>query len=308
MKAHGKTFSSSKTKPIIAMMETKQLEKAGYHVRKAMNGKAAIDLVDSNPEAVDLILMDIDLGPGMDGTETASEILKAHEVPVVFLSSHVEKDIVQKTEKITSYGYVVKNSGLVVLDASIKMAFKLFAAHRSIQAQKTEIEVAYEDLKSAERRLMKSEELFRKAFMTSPDSININRLDDGTYVNVNEGFTKIVGYTLDEIFGKTSVDINIWVDPEDRFRLVKKIMEKGQVENLEAKFRKKKRQRRHGPDVGFDHQSGRRRPHPVDHPRYRGHAAFPGRHQKPRGRSPDHDREHLRRDRHHGRLGHHPVQ
>ena len=62
----------------------------------------------------------------MDGTQAAREILKEKDIPVVFLSSHTEPEIVEKTEKITSYGYVVKNTGIVVLDASIKMALKLF--------------------------------------------------------------------------------------------------------------------------------------------------------------------------------------
>ena len=61
--------------------------------------------------------MDVDLGAGMDGSQTAREILKRYDIPIVFLSSHIEKDIVEKTEKITSYRYVVKNTGLKVLDA-----------------------------------------------------------------------------------------------------------------------------------------------------------------------------------------------
>ena len=59
---------------------------------------------------LDLILMDIDLGKGMDGTEAAQIILHNREIPIVFLSNHTEKEIVNKTEKITSYGYVVKNA------------------------------------------------------------------------------------------------------------------------------------------------------------------------------------------------------
>ena len=54
---------------IIAMMEIKQLEKEGYLVIHAANGEEAIDIVSKTP--IDLILMDIDLGKGMDGTETA---------------------------------------------------------------------------------------------------------------------------------------------------------------------------------------------------------------------------------------------
>ena len=73
----------------------------------------------------------------------------------------------------------------------------------------------------------------------SPDSVNINRLSDGMYVSVNEGFTKIFGYTEEEVIGKTSIELNIWADPENRKNLVNKIEEKGRVENFEAILRKK---------------------------------------------------------------------
>src|SRR5690606_5830222 len=113
---------------IIAMAEANILKKNGFEVIIAYNGKEAVAIAMKNRE-LDLILMDIDLGRGMDGTEAAQKILQNREVPIVFLSNHTEKEIVEKTEKITSYGYVVKNSGETVLLASIKMAFKLFDAH-----------------------------------------------------------------------------------------------------------------------------------------------------------------------------------
>lgn len=90
-----------------------------------------------------------------------------------------------------------------------------------------------------EKALADSEERFRTAFHTSPDSINLNRLADGTYEDINQGFTRITGYTREEVIGKTSVEIDIWVDPDDRKKLVKEIMSCGEVENLEAKFRMK---------------------------------------------------------------------
>ena len=37
--------------------------------------------------------------------------------------------MVEKTERISSYGYVVKNTGLPILNATIKMAFRLFEAN-----------------------------------------------------------------------------------------------------------------------------------------------------------------------------------
>lgn len=117
---------------ITALLETEQLRKCGYHVLHVLKGEEAVDIVCRKQEPVDLILMDIDLGPGIDGTIAAQEILKTKDIPIVFLSSHTEPEIVEKTEKITSYGYVVKNTGITVLDASIKMAFKLFNANRSL--------------------------------------------------------------------------------------------------------------------------------------------------------------------------------
>ena len=90
--------------------------------------------------------------------------------------------------------------------------------------------------KKAENALQISEEKFKKAFMTSPDSININRLEDGMYMSINNGFTRITGYTEEDILGKTSIEKNIWVDFADRDKLVKGLKEKGLVENLVAQF------------------------------------------------------------------------
>src|SRR5512141_529929 len=69
--------------------------------------------------------------------------------------------------------------------------------------------------------LRQSEEKFRLAFQTSPDSINFNRLSDGEYIDINEGFTKLTGYTREDAIGKSSIDLNIWYDLKDRKRLVK---------------------------------------------------------------------------------------
>ncbi len=90
--------------------------------------------------------------------------------------------------------------------------------------------------KLAEDALRESEERFRKAFLTSPDSININRLDDGTYVDVNDGFLALTGFTREEVIGKTSVELDIWADPADRRRLVEELKKHGRVTNLEARF------------------------------------------------------------------------
>jgi len=110
---------------VIAITEKVQLEKYDYKVLVVSTGEKAIEAVKTSSE-IDLVLMDINLGDGIDGTEAAEVILKDRDIPILFLSSHSEREIVEKTKKITSYGYVLKNSSITVLDASIKMAFKLF--------------------------------------------------------------------------------------------------------------------------------------------------------------------------------------
>ncbi|NOY05350.1 MAG: PAS domain S-box protein, partial [Chlorobi bacterium] len=87
--------------------------------------------------------------------------------------------------------------------------------------------------------MRESEERFRTAFHTSPDSININRLEDGLFVDINEGFSEITGYKREDVIGKTSVEINIWNNIKDREKVVNALKEQGFVNNYEATFRMK---------------------------------------------------------------------
>jgi PAS domain S-box-containing protein len=100
--------------------------------------------------------------------------------------------------------------------------------------------------KLAEKAISQSEEKFRKAFLTSPDSININRLSDGLYVQINKGFTQIMGYSEEDAIGKTSLELNIWKKTKDRDNLVKGLKSKAYVENLEAEFIAKNGETKYG--------------------------------------------------------------
>jgi two-component sensor histidine kinase len=111
---------------MLATFKKLQLEKIGYTVHNMINGEDAVNHVCNLPVYYDLILMDINLGSGMDGPETAKKILNHKEIPILFFSAYKSPEIVKKTEYVRSYGYVVKDSGIAVLDASIKMALKLF--------------------------------------------------------------------------------------------------------------------------------------------------------------------------------------
>ena len=95
------------------------------------------------------------------------------------------------------------------------------------------------DQVKSEHTIQDLEERFSKAFYTTPDAININRLSDGTYIDCNRSFIELSGYTRDEIIGQSSLDLKIWVRPEDREKMTKGLKESGEVKNLEAEFRLK---------------------------------------------------------------------
>jgi PAS domain S-box-containing protein len=115
-----------------------------------------------------------------------------------------------------------------VLDSGSPDSLRLYGALVDI----TERKLAVEDLRE-------SEEKFSKAFFLSPDAIAITRLVDGVYVSVNEGVRQSLGFTEEEVIGKTALELNVWDNPEDRNRLIEALKAKGKVNNFEARFRTK---------------------------------------------------------------------
>lgn len=90
-----------------------------------------------------------------------------------------------------------------------------------------------------EKALWVSEERYRTAFQTSPDLIDINRLDDGRYIDANEAYLNILGFEREEVIGRTPLELNIWADPRDRVNFVEMLRQNSKCRNLEARFRKK---------------------------------------------------------------------
>lgn len=122
-----------------------------------------------------------------------------------------------------------------VLLVALTLGLLLMVNQRLVSA--LEQDIAEREL--AQAALALSEEKFATAFHTSPDAVNINRLSDGMYLEVNEGFAELTGYSARDVAGKTSAEIHIWHDTADRDRLVAALSAGGIVNNLEAEFRRK---------------------------------------------------------------------
>jgi PAS domain S-box-containing protein len=93
--------------------------------------------------------------------------------------------------------------------------------------------------KKMEEALRESEERYRKIVEAAPYPISITRLEDGQYLQANNSFYRLTGYTPGEILGKTPFELNFYVDPKDLTRFLAIIREKGEVEAFELQFRTK---------------------------------------------------------------------
>ena len=170
------------------------LAQIGYCVVTAASGEEAVETLFSGKD-IDLILMDIDLGPGMDGTRAAELILARRDIPILFLSNHTEKHIVDKTRSISSYGYVVKESGDTVLLASIDTAFRLYYAGMDLIARRNELHASRNELERLNRKI-------ESLIETIPNPV-FYKDAELKYMGCNRAFEELTGKNRHEISGKT---------------------------------------------------------------------------------------------------------
>ncbi len=94
------------------------------------------------------------------------------------------------------------------------------------------------DRRAAEIALRDSEEKFSRAFRCSPDAIIITRNRDEQYLDVNDGFVEISGYTRQEVLGRTVTELN-WAKPGDRTGLMVAFQQEGRLRDYPAHLRRK---------------------------------------------------------------------
>ena len=91
----------------------------------------------------------------------------------------------------------------------------------------------------AEADLRASQERLATVFRASPDSIMIVRVSDERIVEVNPAFTRVTGFAGDEVKGRTTGEINLWMVPEERIASIAQVKQNGSASNVESKLRTK---------------------------------------------------------------------
>ncbi len=90
-----------------------------------------------------------------------------------------------------------------------------------------------DDILKAEQALLRSEHMFSTAFRLSPDAVGISTIPGGEFLEANDSFTRLTGYTHKETLGRTPLEMNLWKDPGRRVEVMAKLQKDSEVRDEE---------------------------------------------------------------------------
>ena len=94
-------------------------------------------------------------------------------------------------------------------------------------------------LQSSQRSLRDSEAKFMGLFQQSPTPSVLARHQDGLFVEVNDAWLRQLGYQREEVIGRTSLEIGLWVNPMDRTAILEALEYQASVNGREVQHRHK---------------------------------------------------------------------
>jgi two-component system cell cycle sensor histidine kinase/response regulator CckA len=130
---------------------------------------------------------------------------------------------------------IAESRKLALEKANQELELRVNERTAELKQSNDELVAEIEQRKWANNALRESEQRFRTVFHTSPDAVNINKLK-GEFVEINESFTTLTGYERSDVIGKSSQEIKIWANAEDRKKIISELNKYGAVDNIESKF------------------------------------------------------------------------
>lgn len=169
-----------------------------------------------------LIISDYEM-PQKNGLQFLEELRKQNNgIPFILFTGKGREEIAIKALNLGADGYVNKQGNPETVYG------ELFHLTNQILMRK-----------QAELKQIESEAKFRQVFATAPDALYICTLNEGRFIEVNDGLSEMFGYTKQEIIGKTPLELGLWAEPSEREKLVTKLRSEGKIRSFEL-FGKRK--------------------------------------------------------------------
>jgi PAS domain S-box-containing protein len=121
--------------------------------------------------------------------------------------------------------------------AAITASFSVSLARLTLTNEKQRRNA--DNLRQAEAALQQSAEMFTTAFQSSLDAISISIMPEGRFLVVNDSFLRMTGYTQEEVLGKSAADLKLWIDEEQRSRILAKLQSGTEIKEEEFLMRTK---------------------------------------------------------------------
>ena len=210
-------------RPSDAELILHDLKRSGYnYVSKRVDTKA--DYLRELDEIPDIILADYSL-PQFTAME-ALHLLQERglDIPFIVVTGTLSEEAAVETMKHGAADYLIKD----------RMGRLGQAVERALEQKRLR-----DESRDSEQALRLSEDKFSKAFRISPDAISITRLEDGRYIEVNEGFSRLTGFEPQEVIGGGGPLFNIWANLDEHKLFTAKMQASGEISNMEGVFKRK---------------------------------------------------------------------
>lgn len=210
-------------RPADAELVLYELKHSGYKISH-LRVDTQQDYVQALSEPIDIILADYSLPQfnAMQALHLLQE--KGLDIPFIVITGTISEEAAVETMKQGAADYLLKDR-LSRLGQAVQRALH----EKHLRDEK----------KASEDNLRISEEKFSKAFHISPDAIAIMRYSNGEYIEINEGFSHLTGYTSKEAIDKDGFSLSLWANPEENKRYIEQIRDHNEINNMEAVFKKR---------------------------------------------------------------------
>jgi PAS domain S-box-containing protein len=209
-------------RPVDAELILYEMKRSGYDcVGKRVDTQE--DYLKAIQEIPDIILADYSL-PQFTALQALRLLQECGlDIPFIVVTGTISEEAAVETMILGAADYLLKDR-LSRLGQAVQRALQ----QKALRDEK----------RKSEQALRLSEDKFSKAFRISPDAISINRFFDGKFLEINEGFTRLTGFTPEDVVGKNNAIFNIWASLEENQHFFELMRTSSEVSNMEGVFKR----------------------------------------------------------------------